>query len=214
MAGDRKQYQHALASWDVLRDNDQTSVPDDEGTVAILCSGAVIEKIGEKPYRRGVKDVRAFYKEGVRLAERFEAAQRKTVVVANAQESDFVDILRDPHISSIVTIGHGALHLLFLNDATGAISYVDWRDISNYADHLKTGQFVQRHCGGIDRRLSVPLGTFCMTDHSSVVAPVGMGFEPRGLDHPYNDMLAQVTDSSRMSYEEVLSTFGHDVDEG
>lgn len=212
MAGDKKQYREALKSWDTLRENNHTSVPDDVGKVAILCSGAILNKIGDKPYRRGRKDVRNFYKEGVRIAERTAAEGRKAIVIPGAKEPDFIEVLKDPSISSIVTIGHGTLSIFFLSGSDG-VEYVDWRDISTHADHLKTGQFIQRHCGGIDRRLSVPLGTFCMTDHSSVVAPVGMGFEPRGLDHPYNDMLTQVTDSSRMNYDEVLSTFGYIADE-
>ena len=205
MAGDKQNYKKALDKWDHLRHEKFFSVPRDIGRVAIFCSFAVIDIVGDKSYRRGKKDVKVFYKEALALADRLSALDYATDVILNASSNDFELTLQDPTVSDIITIGHGNISSLLLGSED--VSSVDWQDISYYSDHLKTGQFVQRQCGNFARNLSVPLGLFCVSDHTNVIAPFGMSFTPYGLDHPDNELLSSVTDSTRLGYHEAKEIF-------
>ena len=62
MASDKEKYKNAYKKWDLLQEEDLLSVPEHIGQVAIFCSYAVIDLIGERTYKRGHKDVTNFRK--------------------------------------------------------------------------------------------------------------------------------------------------------
>lgn len=208
MAGDKQRFNRALEKWDALKANDYLSMPKEIGQVAIFCSYAVIDIVHDKLYKRGKKDVANFRKEAFAIADRLKAQEYCATVILNASLGDFASVLQDPKVSSIITIGHGDLSTLLIGDDKN-LSEVDWVDVSNYTDHLKTGQFVQRQCGSFTRDLSVPLGLFSVSNHSDIIAPSGMSFTPYGLDHPDNDFLMPVTDNPRLNYREAKNTFSY-----
>lgn len=208
MAGDRQRFNRALDKWDALKESDYLSVPKGLGQIAIFCSYAVIDIVHDKLYKRGKKDVANFRNEAFAIADRLKAQEYCAQVILNASLGDFASVLKDPKVSDIITIGHGDLSTLLIGN-NEELSEVDWLDVSNFSDHLKTGQFVQRQCGNFTRDLSVPLGLFSVSDHSNIIAPSGMSFTPYGLDHPDNDFLRPVTDNPRLSYREAKNTFSY-----
>jgi hypothetical protein len=208
MASDREQYNRALKKWDQLKADEYLSTPPHLGCIAIFCSYVVIDSIGDKPYKKGRRDVKAFRKEAFSLAERFEAHNHRTEVILNAGLTDFDAVLQDPAVSDIVTIGHGDISSVIVSSNDGS-TILDWLDVSVAADHLKTGQFIQRQCGNFNRALAIPLGMFSVSRHCDVVAASGIAFKPSGLDHPANDLLGPVTDDIRLQYGDAKETFSY-----
>ena len=87
---------------------------------------------------------------------------------------------------------------------------LDWRDVSSMADHLKQGVFVQRHRGNFARQLSVPLGTFAVTNHRNIWAPVGSYFAPESLEDSENNRMCRVTNHhSPLSYAFIREHFDY-----
>jgi len=209
MASDREKYNSSLRKWDQLRNQEFFSVPNDIGKTAIFCSYAIINPIGERIYKKGYKDVTSFRKEAFSLADKISAQGNQAEVILNATDEDFGSVLRDESFSDIVTIGHGNLSMLIIGNDEDIDSPIDWHDLSSYTDHLKTGSFVQRQCGNFGRNLSIPLGMFCVSNHCDVIAPIGLAFEPRGLNHPANELLDNVTEQTRLDYKSARNTFSY-----
>lgn len=200
MASDKQQFNEAMAAWNSLHESGNYSVPTDVGRVAIICtySANLCSDESESLAPREERDIKIFRKEAFALAENIETSGQDTVTIFGANANDMNDVLRDPTISDVVLIGHGTLSFIIMPN--GNDTQYDWQDVSKAADHLKTGVFVQRHCGLFRRNVSVPLGAFCMADHSNVVAPVGRYFAPKGLLHPHNALLTRVTRESALTY--------------
>ncbi len=207
MASDKKRYNESLSKWDDLHKQQLFSVPREVGKTAIFCSYAVIDLIGNRAYKKGRKDVSSFRKEAFSIADRLAEQKRSAEVILNASDNDFNRILQDNSFSDIVTVGHGNLSTLVINDEDKLDYPIDWYDLSNYTDHLKTGYFIQRQCGTFGRDLSVPLGMFCVSRHCDVIATVGLAFNPKGLDHPANNTLDYATDQERLNYRLAKATF-------
>lgn len=72
MASDKEKYKRCLQKWDLLHEEGLFSVPESIGKVAIFCSYAIIDQIGERTYKRGHKDVTNFRKEAFAIADRFQ----------------------------------------------------------------------------------------------------------------------------------------------
>lgn len=209
MASDRKQFERAQARWQELHDAEAYSVPENVGRTAIIVSLL----IGSS------SDLESDTKEFTREANSLVAAERSigydAEIIMDAVGSDITAVLRDPHYTNVVTIGHGALSYLYIHNGlrNGKLnSYYDWRDVSRNADHLKTGRFIQRHCGNAVRRLSVPLGSFAMQQQDSVMAAVNRYYQPSQLPKSlYEDSGIQTVPSgSPMDYGVVKSLFSYD----
>ncbi len=209
MASDKEKYKRCLQKWDLLHEEGLFSVPESIGKVAIFCSYAIIDQIGERTYKRGHKDVTNFRKEAFAIADRFQKLGKQSEIILNANDIDFDTVLRDEHFSDIITIGHGNLSTIIIGDDYGADLALDWYDLSIFTDHLKTGDFIQRQCGTFGRDLSVPLGMFCVSRHCDVIASAGSAFEPKGLDHPANNLLDYVTTEARLDYKSAKATFSY-----
>lgn len=203
MPGDRKIYRNALMKWDRLHRQKAYSVPEALGTTAVFWSH---QGNGE----RETADAAEFHAEALIIADRLWIQGRTTEIVANGQRGDLHHIFRDEQVASVITIGHGALSHLYL------VPYIegedeeyryDWLDVSEQADHLKTGTFVQRQCGHRSRQFSLPLGTFAMQRHNQVLAAIGRNFNPKSLEDPKNNWLVPVTDMDRLSYPEARRQF-------
>lgn len=202
MANNRQLFRRALAKWDSLHEAGSYSQPISVGRVAILFSCF--------DYADKKSDVDEFEAEAYEISDVIVRAAGRAAVTAVRDSSAFDDAIADPTVASIVTIGHGALPYLYINnDAHGrdGNNRYDWLDASRVTTHLKTGSFVQRQCGNETRVLSVPLGTFVMASHASVSAPVGSNFSPAGLDDIENDLVRPVCSDNRLSYARVKEYF-------
>ena len=203
MASDSRQFERAMAVWEDFHENGYYSDPLEVGRMAILCAYGVDAYDEEDPavcVKWAKQDAKDFRKEAIALTELANDSGKDTVTVFNPTAHDVREVLRDPTISDIQVIGHGNLSEVFLSKLDGTY---DWRDAQLDATHLKTGKFVQRFCGHIARELPVPLGTFVVSGHQDVIAPVGRYFNPRGLLHPQTEWLRPFSSEPRASYMSV-----------
>lgn len=209
MASDRQQFQRAQARWEALHEAGAYSVPDSLGATAILVSYL-------PNYSPGESEIRGFTQEAYALADSERNRGREVEVILDADGDDMTAVLREPSISRVVTIGHGALsYFNIANDPDPAkresIRY-SWRDVSKNADHLKTGLFVQRHCGHAAEQLSVPLGSFAMKMQCNVIASVNKFFMPNKQPRTIidSDSLRMVSTERRFTYKQIKQLFPYD----
>ena len=207
MAGDSHQYAEALRNWQLLHDYNAYSVKKEQGTTAVFCS-YFTDIYYDMPYNKKLanREIKTFRKEALKIAELILKSGRCVEVILNAMPRDFIEVIQDPMFSDIITIGNGSLSCLYMQDNERA-NLFDWNDISQAADHLKTGRFIQRQCGNFTRRLSVPLGLFAVADHRDVYAALGVNIAPRGLQHQDNNLIVPVTDYSPMTYKDIVTDF-------
>lgn len=211
MASDRRQFERAMERWDELRETRAYSVPQHVGTTAIIASGYALKDTDE-----GRFEVAGFSHEAYAFADKIQATGQKTEVAVNATGEDLRAILRDPSICNVITIGHGALPYLYiengLREGHGTPNdRFDWKDVSGSTDHLKTGYFLQRHCGNASRLLSVPLGAFALHDQSNVFAPTEQYFDPTGPDdEAENAKICQVSELTRLTYPYVKAAYSYE----
>lgn len=193
MASDKQQFERATQKWERLQADKAFSVPRHMGRTAIVYSTFFGLNDEEKENDRFL-----FSKEADDLRKRLSRHKRRSFIVEEVTGDDMRYILTDPMVSSVVSIGHGALSYMYLDNGVMIRDgkqiqndRFDWRDVAESADHLKTGIFTQRHCGNFSRRLSVPLGCFAMTAHHNVYAPVGQYFSVEDLQDPLNESPAR-----------------------
>lgn len=163
MAGDRKQFKEALDKWDSLHEAESFSVPLAVGNTAIISSAFTDD---EPTTPAGANELIAFRAEALDLEQRVHMEGGKPVVSIDASHDDIDAIIQDPKITSLYIIGNGILSAVLLD----VDRRYDWADASRATDHLKTGFFEQRQCGGLPRSANVPLGLFVMSSHSQVRA--------------------------------------------
>ena len=202
MPGNRQQYKRALEKWDSLHEAGSYSVPESVGEVAILFSCF--------DYANKKADIDEFEAEAYDIDEIVTSGGHRSIVIPIRNSEAIDTAIADPWISTIVAIGHGALSYIYSNNnAHGRKdnNRYDWLDASRASTHLKTGHFVQRHCGNETRLLSVPLGTFVMASHASVRAPVGSDFTPASLDDVENKLIRPVCQEDRLSYDCIKKYF-------
>lgn len=202
MASDRVQFERAMNYWEELHLEGAYSVPLSIGKTAIIVSF-------DQTYSTGESEKKTFTEEAYVLACTEREFGRESEVVIDAKGSDIARILQDPYFVNVVTIGHGSLSYLYINNnmAQSSSNRYDWRDVSADADHLKSGFFVQRHCGHAVRKLSVPLGVFAMSAHNHVLASGNEAFMPTDMPRSIISQLTMLAISERLSYEEVKRTF-------
>jgi hypothetical protein len=209
MSDNKKTYERALGDWFDLHKSGSLSVPANIGATAIFCTYTELMRgsgVGAGSVYRG-RDIKLFRREALSIADRMRADGGNPEVILDTRYSDIVDVLTDPTFSSIIFIGHGCLSSVYVPTYDKQIGVCDWEYVSKAADHLKTGTFFQRVCGNFGREFNVPLGTFAVTDHRNVVAPVGLQFKPKGLEHPHNDFLEPVTTDRVMTYKYIRESF-------
>lgn len=211
MASDRKQFNECYKARTEMLESGALSLPMDEGIAAIFCSYFSDWGDNVKAEKRNRKDIKIFRKEAFSIAKFLGDIGIGSEVFLNTRKQDIDEVLTDPDFASIYTIGHGNLSSFFV---PGAINNIyDWTDVSEAADHLKSGFFVQRQCGGLERNFNAPLGMFAVSDIRNVIAAAGGGFEPRGLNHFANDWLEPVFDSDSTSYRDIKRLFPKDEQE-
>jgi hypothetical protein len=209
MASDRKQFERAQERWQALHEAEAYSVPENLGKTAIIVSLFL-------GYSSDIEsDTKEFTKEADSLVDAERDIGYTAEVLMGATGSDITAILRDPNYANIVTIGHGALPYLYIENGLRngkPNNRYDWRDVSQNADHLKSGRFVQRHCGNAARNLSVPLGSFAMQQQDSVMAALNSYYQPSQLPESlYEDNSIQLVPSgSPMDYGVVKALFSYD----
>ncbi len=199
MASDRVQYRQALNHWDALQQQQRFSVPPDEGTYAILCSDYGLGNT----YDGSIEDERrAFAVEGQEIAASLTHRGIPNKLFQAYTLDDARTVLADPKISSVITIGNGNLSETY---CTGE-DYLDWQFVAVHTTHLKTGRFVQRHCGHCAYDLSVPLGTFALADHSNVFAAYG-NVLPTEMTEADEELIQRVHTERRLTYAMVKLFF-------
>ncbi len=189
MASDRAMFNAAKKKWLELYTERTFSVAPEMGYIAIMCS-ACTDDITEPGTPQSIAEIQLFLREALQFKELAKSHGRNARVFTDADEHAMAEVLADPEATDVVTIGHGSLAGFYVPNQRDGI--FDWHDASTASTHLKTGFFMQRHCGGIERNLTVPLGTFTLADVRNVVAPVNESFEPQTLDDQENDKLTPV----------------------
>jgi hypothetical protein len=192
MASDRSQYNRALRKWDELHEAQKYSIPSDDGCVAILWSDYVLND-----------DERVAFEEDAYLVSGdFAGLGIESQIFPAYTLNDASKVLQHPEMTHIITIGNGNLSTSYAHDG----GRFDWQFVSRYSSHLKTGRFVQRHCGQPIRELSVPLGTFAMARHSDVYAAYGRPLPTRiAMEDEQN--IVQLHPYRRIGYRAVKNSF-------
>jgi hypothetical protein len=214
MASDKQQFERALQKWEQLRAAGCISASKKIGKHAIICSYITDIDSSSEDSLEDSSTIVKFTNEAQSLYNRYTALGKKAILHIDADGEIFDDVLKDPSVSNITVIGHGALSFVYLPNGTTTLegknianNRYDWRDVSSAADHLKRGIFIQRHCGHAVRNLSVPLGTFAMQSHHRVIAPVHEYFTPDSIYDPTNKLLRKVTRKRKLTRSEVLRRF-------
>jgi hypothetical protein len=218
VASDTKKFESAVQHWELMHNQQDYSVPSSMGSLAVICSFAtdVFRESSDRSKKQGIKDIRIFRKEALRLAELAHASGKTAFTILNAKPSDVKEVLQDPTVSDVCIIGHGTLSSVYLDeDSTDRYT---WYNVAQDADHLKTGVFMQRCCGLASFNFPVPLGAFAVMDHRNVIAPLQQYFAPSGLLHHHNERLVPVSPSPVMSYEYIaklrlLPLVGEDIEQ-
>lgn len=204
MASDRQQFRDALTQWDELHSAANFSIPSEIGRTAILLpynhqKYADINTVESYDYLArqalGVADVI------------LQQTGKAPEVALDASDIDFKEVLTNPTFTSVVVIGKGTLSSIEAPTPSGLIT---WRDVSSAADHLKRGQFYQLFCGGTRKNLNVPMGTFAMADHRSVLTPGHRYIRSRANLKRLIANLEPVTDRSRMNLQHIKEHFPYD----
>jgi hypothetical protein len=182
MASDRQQWQHAYERWLGLAREGAFSVYPSVGQIAILCAN----------YSSEGSSVDEFKNEAYTLADYHERRGEHTNIIIGPTADDIREVIQDPRIVSLYSIGDGTLSSLILGPKTKPLTpdhVYSWKDVSDATTHLKLGFAEQRQSGIMQRRLNVPLWLFAMADPRSVYAPLGTDFNPQD---PFNlgDQLA------------------------
>lgn len=197
MPSDRKDYRKALSKWNKLREDKAIGMPAHLGKVAIISS----DFTDEPPDTiTGMSELDAFRKEALALADRSRARGIEPTVAIDATRGDITRLIQDPQVASIYIIGNGSLSALLL----GERDYYDWLNVSEASTHLKQGTFIQRQCGGLTRRVNVPMGLFAVSEMDNVHAAIGHSFYPQDLDDVENDKIKPVFRIPIAEYDDVV----------
>lgn len=194
MASDRQQFASALRRWRQLGASGRRSATWTEGLTAIVVSSFTDAPTGSAAARRELHSFRA---EGQELATRTELAGGRPVLILDATRPQVDCVVQDPEVASVYFVGNGSLSMVWLAEC----DRYDWLDVSRVSDHLKRGWCHQRQCGGLTRRLNVPLGLFMLDTPNQLVAALDPAFAPPSLDHPVNECMTAVMTGRPMRYE-------------
>jgi len=194
VASDRQQFEWALARWRRLREAGRRSASWADGISAIVVSGFTDAPPGSPAADR---ELCAFRAEGDELADRAELAGGRPLLLAGATRADLDRAIQDPEVATLYIVGNGSLSMFWLAED----DRYDWLDVARQANHLKRGWVHQRQCGGLTRRLNVPLGLFALEQPARVIAALDDAFEPPTLDHPANECLTSVMTGWPVAYE-------------
>lgn len=207
MASDRQQFKRASEYWECLQNERLFSVSPEVGYTAVIVASKFDreflkqEECDADDIEYYLREHERFQHEAFDIQRQLEADGAKAVVLEPASFQAFNDAIADKSISSIITIGHGDISGIEIEDDEGGRFIYDWRDSLYSLDHLKLGYFIQRHCGMTNRDMPVPLGLFCMADHRNVIAPIARIFDPKSLeDDKANRLLVRVSNVPQMDY--------------
>lgn len=196
MSSDIKNFNRALSHWDRLQ-HDQ-SFSDEHGDVAILCSGYTIELTDDEE----LEQLYAFEDEAKQIEKALLELHIGAFVLKRFTLSDAIEVIRDPLVAGVITIGNGNLSSVYIADNED----LDWLKVAQESTHLKTGLFMQRHCGTYSRSLNVPMGTFLMSSHANVLAAAGESL-PTVLDIRDEYKITRLHREVRLEYGQVQQLF-------
>lgn len=96
--------------------------------------------------------------------------------LATGMDMDFA--IQDRYVAGIVLVGHGTIAAIRMAQD----HYYNWKDAERVVRQLKLGHFVQRTCGSLSVKQSLPLGTFVVADQRSIIAPPGVPIDDKYPD--------------------------------
>lgn len=196
MASDRDRFEYYMAQWESFRNEGFISDTPENGKTAIISSEFTDE---EPDTESGISELESFRTEASELANLVSLQGGIPEVAIDATQSDIITLIQDPKVATLYTIGNGSLSTLLL----GERDYFDWVSVAKATTHLKLGRFVQRQCGGLTRKINVPLGLFAMADPRDIYAAVGEEFYPTSLEDSENEKIQQVFNTERVSYWDI-----------
>lgn len=156
--------ERALRNYEIKLDKGRVSLPAEMGKMVIVVSNRA-DLLSHVPAN---DQVEAFHNEADDLKDHYTRYYDTVEIRRRAIKSDISMDLSDKDTSGIVLIGHGNIGDFWLEKS----DHLTWKDASN-SRYLRMGEFVQRTCGNFPNNLTVPLGTFAVSEQSSYTAPVG-----------------------------------------
>ena len=202
MASDENQFKRANKKRQELLDNKQFSVSPRLGELAIAFS-----RYSKKSGREKEKEITFFSDEALDLYSQAYQTRKRALIYDGLDHDTLDSIFASRAISDIILIGNGDLSSIYLDNG----KKYDWRNVSESADHLKTGVFMQRFCGNTIRDASVPFSTFAVADHRNIIATPGEPFMPE--DYPEDEeLLRPVSDTPHLSFNDIKRLFKTDRD--
>jgi hypothetical protein len=204
MASDKRKFERALRKWNQLHEDKEYSAPKEIGKTAIFCSAYELDRNGPDH-----ETYKALKFEAYQIYKTIIAGGSAAKLIDSGTGNDLNDIFKDPSISSVITIGHGTLSSIFTpyGRRLNGFNIYSWHDVSEAADHLKTGYFEQRQCGNATYELSVPMGAFAMTSHRNVRAAANEFFAPLNLSDEENDLIKPVTTADCLTLDGIQIEF-------
>lgn len=199
--------QHALHAAMVA--DERFGVEDNEGLFAVLVNAN--SKGPHKEYETaGVH--------ALQVADRETALRgaKRVLLVENPSTQEALDVIADPHVSSLAFIGHGSLgSFKTWNQDEKQMGWLSWPHLLPAIDCLKTGTVEQRTCSGLDKfsRVRMPLGTFIVADQTRITTlPPGIKLDNTVGFDGFNSMLTHPFPSAQSSIAELMEQTGHSMD--
>lgn len=196
MANDRLQFKKAWTKRQRLYEEGIFGLPVHEGFGAILVSTYAT---GGKDSAEKRRQRLAFTEDAERVAKKLKTTGLVTEII-EATKRNIERTIKNPEITSVITIGHGTLSGLYDNRGT----LYNWSHVSADATHLKRGMFFQRQCGVTLANLPVPLGLMAVTDPAHVIAATGEGL-PDVLTPEHEALFQPVFSTAGVTYEIIKS---------
>lgn len=189
MASDEQQLLKSFDKQARLAQEGLFSVGINVGTTALLYS----------LYEERDDQLEHFSLEAFNLQEKIEAQGSPTTVLACSDRDVVYDVIRDPLVSSVITIGNGSFSEFWVprkSHISDRPDRIDWFRLSQATTHLKRGVLAHRTCGHYNRRLSLPLATFVVDDMRKIYGVVGQNVDDR---YPDDNAFRQIFRESRVT---------------
>ncbi|WP_354699936.1 hypothetical protein DSM112329_00194 [Paraconexibacter sp. AEG42_29] len=194
MASDRQQFDLALRRWHRLHSAGRWSASWFDGITAVVTS-SFTDNPPDSPAAH--RELASFRGEGEEIANRTDLAGGRPLLLLDPTRADIDRVIQDDEVANVYFVGNGSLSMLWMAET----DRYDWQDVSSNTTHLKQGWCYQRQCGGLTRRLNVPLGLFMLARPTRLVAALDDAFDPPSLDHPANECMTVVMEGQHMVYD-------------
>ena len=152
----------------------------------------------------------SFERDAPELAAYVVATGREPVLKMRASVQDFVEVMTDRTVASVILRGFGNFSAVSTPLRCGEdlpYGMLDWRILAGMADHLKLGRFVMRTCAGLGREFNPPLAFGVVSSHRNIHAAVGRVIRVVGLDDEENELIRPITHREALSRHDIMEEF-------